>query len=145
VTPPATGWSGGLTVASDSASCRPGIGPRQHEAQALAEHALKVGQMRIGRDETNALTELGWSFLEGFIADADAFIFSRKEYIPHWVPTDKALVIPPSIDPFSAKNIELTEGQVRNALAQAGLVGNHPDPETVERATGEGNVVERNL
>ena len=88
-----------------------------------------IWRCHIGRDETNALTELGWSFLEGFIADADAFIFTRKEYIPHWVPTDKALVIPPSIDPFSAKNIDLTDGQVRNALAEAGLVGNHPDPE----------------
>jgi trehalose synthase len=86
-----------------------------------------VWRCHIGRDSGNALTELGWGFLQEFVADADAFIFSRKEYVPHWVPADKVFIIAPSIDPFSAKNIALTPEQVRNSLAQAGLVGNHPD------------------
>jgi trehalose synthase len=86
-----------------------------------------VWRCHIGRDTNDALTELGWSFLREFIQDADAFIFSRKEYVPHWVPADKVLIIAPSVDPFSAKNIALTPGQVHHSLAQAGLVGNHPD------------------
>ena len=38
---------------------------------------------------------------------ADAFVFSRHEYVPEWVARDRLVVIPPSIDPFSAKNREL--------------------------------------
>ena len=82
----------------------------------------------IGRDTSDSLTEMGWSFLREFIESADAFIFSRKEYVPHWLPLDKVAIIAPSIDPFSAKNIGLSEARVRASLAQAGLVGNHPDP-----------------
>jgi trehalose synthase len=90
--------------------------------------ARVVWRCHVGRDTTDALTEMGWSFLREFIERADAFIFSRKEYVPHWVPADKVLIIAPSIDPFSAKNIDLSEVRVRASLAQAGLVGNHPDP-----------------
>jgi trehalose synthase len=70
---------------------------------------------------------MGWAFLRGFIEEADAFIFSREQYVPHWVPDDKVMIIAPSVDPFSAKNIDLSEARVRASLAQARLVGNHPD------------------
>ncbi|HSE07357.1 MAG TPA: glycosyltransferase [Nocardioidaceae bacterium] len=90
--------------------------------------ARVVWRCHIGRDTTDALTEMGWSFLREFIEQADAFIFSRKEYVPHWVPADKVVIIPPSVDPFSAKNIDLSEARVRGSLARAGLVADHPDP-----------------
>jgi trehalose synthase len=84
-----------------------------------------VWRCHIGRETSDALTDLGWSFLRSFIEGADAFIFSRKEYVPPWVPSEKVVIIPPSIDPFSAKNTDLTERQVRAALARAGLVADH--------------------
>ncbi len=90
--------------------------------------ARVVWRCHIGRDTTDALTEMGWSFLREFIERADGFIFSRREYVPHWVPADKVLIIAPSIDPFSAKNIDLSEARVRASLAQAGLVTDHADP-----------------
>jgi len=86
-----------------------------------------IWRCHIGRDTSDALTEMGWSFLREFIESADAFTFSRKEYVPHWVPAHKVAIIAPSIDPFSAKNIALSDSRVRASLAQAGLVGNHPD------------------
>ena len=86
-----------------------------------------IWRCHIGRDTDDALTEMGWSFLRGFIEGADAFIFSRREYVPSWVPPEKVLIIPPSIDPFSAKNVDLTEAQVRASLVLSGLVSDHDD------------------
>ncbi len=88
-----------------------------------------VWRCHIGRDTSDALTDMGWAFLREFIQDADGFIFSRRAYVPDWVPADKVIIIAPSIDPFSAKNILLSESRVRASLAQAGLVGNSPDPD----------------
>ena len=87
-----------------------------------------VWRCHIGRDTTDAMTEMGWSFLREFIEHADSFVFSREAYVPHWVPADKVKIIAPSIDPFSAKNIVLSDDRVRASLAQAGLVGTDPDP-----------------
>jgi trehalose synthase len=88
-----------------------------------------VWRCHIGRDTSNLLTDLGWQFLREFIENADAFIFTREEYVPSWVPADKVVIIAPSVDPFSAKNIALSEARVRASLAQAGLSGIHPDPD----------------
>jgi trehalose synthase len=114
---------------------RPGDIVLLHDPQTagLVEGLRRLGahvvwRCHIGRDTTDALTEMGWSFLREFIEHADMFIFSRKAYVPHWVPADKAMIIAPSIDPFSAKNIDLSPARVRASLAQAGLVRNHPDP-----------------
>lgn len=88
--------------------------------RALGAHV--VWRCHIGRDVPDALTEIGWEFLRGFVEPADGFIFSRRAYVPSWVPEDKLVVIAPSIDPFSAKNLILSPERVRSTLAQAGLV-----------------------
>lgn len=88
--------------------------------QELGAHV--IWRCHIGRDTSNDLTDLGWSFLRGFIQGADGFIFSRQAYVPEWLPQERVVVIPPSIDPFSTKNIPLTDAQTRSALGQAGLV-----------------------
>ena len=75
----------------------------------------------IGRDEQNDLTRAGWGFLRPYLEPADAFVFSRREYVPDWVPQDRVWVIPPSIDPFSAKNQDLPREQVESVLVQVGL------------------------
>ncbi|HEX6247141.1 MAG TPA: glycosyltransferase [Nocardioidaceae bacterium] len=88
--------------------------------QARGAHV--IWRCHIGRDTPDALSSIGWDFLRGFIEPADAFIFSRQEYVPTWVPADKVVIIPPSIDPFSAKNIDLSQHQVLASLAQTALV-----------------------
>lgn len=87
-----------------------------------ARGAHVVWRCHIGRDTPDALSAVGWDFLRGFIEDADGFIFSRREYVPSWVPRDKVVIIPPSIDPFSAKNVDLADEQVLASLAQTALV-----------------------
>jgi trehalose synthase len=91
--------------------------------------ARVIWRCHIGRDTSNALTDLGWSFLRDFIRGADAFVFTREAYVPSWVPAHKVVIIAPSVDPFSAKNIALSEARVLASLAQAGISGIHPDPD----------------
>lgn len=91
--------------------------------------ATVVWRCHIGRDTTDELTDRGWEFLRPHIEHADGFIFSRRAYVPDWLPPEKVVVIAPSIDPFSAKNVELTGPQVTASLAYAGLVGTATDPD----------------
>ena len=81
-----------------------------------------VWRCHIGRDTPTPLTDIGWGFLRPHIEAADAFIFSRRAYAPAWVPGDRLWVIPPSLDPFSAKNAELSPADVDAALREASLV-----------------------
>jgi len=81
-----------------------------------------VWRCHIGYDESNAHTEQAWDFLRRYVEDADAFVFSRRVYAPGWVDASRLVVIPPSIDPFSAKNAALGPDDVATVLARAGLV-----------------------
>ncbi|MGH3333437.1 MAG: glycosyltransferase [Nocardioidaceae bacterium] len=92
-------------------------------ADGLREDGAHViWRSHIGRDEPNEFTDAGWSFLRGFIHRADGYIFSRQQYVPDWLPPERVEIIPPSVDPFSAKNVRLTAAQTRAALGHAGLV-----------------------
>ena len=92
----------------------------------------------IGRDTENDHTRLGWSFLRPYVEHADAFVFSRREYAPDWMPEDRLWVIPPSIDPFSAKNQDLSQEQVESVLVHVGLAqdGAERPPATFTRRDG---------
>jgi trehalose synthase len=93
--------------------------------------ATVVWRCHIGADRANQHTDRGWAFLRPFAEAADACVFSRREYAPGWLPPQRVVVIPPSLDPFSAKNAQLTADDVRAALHQAGLVS---------RLTGNGTL-----
>jgi trehalose synthase len=87
-----------------------------------------VWRCHVGSDESNDHTNEAWAFLRPYIEDADAFVFSRRAYAPHWVDGSRLVAIPPSIDPFSAKNAALDASDVATVLARAGLVsGGDPD------------------
>jgi trehalose synthase len=49
-------------------------------------------------------------------------VFSRREYVPSWIPAEKVWVIPPSIDPFSPKNQDLDADAVQAILATLGVL-----------------------
>ena len=92
-------------------------------AGALQEvGAHVVWRCHVGKDTATEQTDLGWRFLEPYVTAADAVIFSRAEYVPDWVDQARLRVIPPSLDPFSAKNAELQKEDVAATLHQAGLV-----------------------
>ncbi len=76
-----------------------------------------VWRCHVGRDTCNDETDEAWAFLRPYIERADAFVFSRQEYVPDWVDRARLVIIPPSIDPFSAKNRELDPPTVSAILA----------------------------
>lgn len=65
-----------------------------------------------------------WEFLRRFIEKYDCSVFSSPKFarelnIPRFL-------IPPSIDPFSEKNRELTEPEIQSVLQKYGIDGNKP-------------------
>lgn len=90
---------------------------------ALQDRGLHVvWRCHVGAEHSNDHTDRGWAFLRPFVEAADAWVFSRREYAPAWLPVQRVWVIPPSLDPFSAKNAEMADSAVRAALDRAGLV-----------------------
>jgi trehalose synthase len=102
--------------------------------------AKVVWRCHIGRDTPNALTDAGWAFLQPLIADADAFVFSRRSYAPAWIRSEKLHVITPSIEPFSAKNAPLTDAEVEATLGYAGLLEGTADPGAVTFVRRDGTL-----
>jgi trehalose synthase len=99
-------------------------------ATALSEAGLHViWRCHIGADRHNNWTEEAWSFLHPHIDAADAVVFSRAAYTPPQVPRAKVAVIPPSIDPFSPKNQDLSADTRQQILRRIGLLASgHDDP-----------------
>ena len=84
--------------------------------------ATVVWRCHIGVGWENEATRAGWDFLRPHLSQADGFVFSRREYVPSWLPQDKVWVIPPSIDPFSPKNQDLDAPTVQAILARLGVL-----------------------
>lgn len=64
----------------------------------------------------------GLGFLRELVEPAQACIFSRESFAPDWVDRRWLRVIPPSLDPFSAKNCDLDDREVDGLVHQEGLV-----------------------
>ena len=90
-------------------------------AQFAEAGARVVWRCHVGRDGTNEWTDEAWSFLRPHLAACEAFIFSRRQYVPDWIDEAKVHVVPPSIDPFSPKNQEMADAEVVLALRRIGL------------------------
>jgi trehalose synthase len=92
-------------------------------ARALRERGAEVvWRCHVGSDERNERTEEAWAFLREAVAAAHACIFSRAEFAPDWVDRRWLRIVPPSLDPFSPKNIGLGPGQVAELVHREGLV-----------------------
>jgi trehalose synthase len=90
---------------------------------SLTEAGARVAwRSHIGVDWENDATRGAWSFLRPYLALAERFVFTRREYAPSWIPAEKAAIIPPSIDPFSPKNQQLDAGVVQGILASIGVL-----------------------
>jgi trehalose synthase len=92
-------------------------------AAAVARGGAHVAwRCHIGVDWENDATRGAWSFLRPHLAAAEGYVFSRREYVPPWVPGEKVAIIPPSVDPFSPKNQYLDDDTVRGILARIGVL-----------------------
>ncbi len=106
---------------------------------ARATGAAVVWRCHVGRDSPNEHTREGWEFVRPYVEDVDAYVFSRAEFAPEWIDRRRLHVIPPSIDPFSAKNQPVDAPAVRSILQFVGLLGGSADPPTVPFARRDGS------
>ena len=109
--------------------------------------AVVVWRCHVGLDTPNANAREAWRFLRGWIQEADAWIFSRRQFVWEDLDADRAHIIAPTIDAFSPKNQILEPVVVASILATSGLVDAPPDPEpgpVFERQDGSrGHVTHR--
>ena len=108
---------------------RPGDYLLLHDPQTagLAEAARRAGakvvwRCHVGIDGANEYSRAGWDFLRPYLEYLDAYVFSCAQFAPSWIPRDRLFVIPPSIDPFSAKNEQISEVDADAILSHVGLV-----------------------
>jgi trehalose synthase len=112
---------------------RPGDVVLLHDPQTagLAEPLVRAGALvvwrcHIGADWENDATRAGWDFLRPHLTSAHGYVFSRRGYVPAWLPEGKVSIIPPSIDPFSPKNQDLDRATVQGILATLGMLDGAP-------------------
>jgi len=98
-----------------------------------------VWRCHIGRDAPNEWTERAWSFLRPYLEPVETYVVSRHAFAPPWAHPDTTHVIPPSIDPFSAKNEPMSHRNVRLALAYVGVLDGDGSPPTIRFARRDGS------
>ncbi len=81
-----------------------------------------VWRCHVGLDRPTVWADRAWGFLRPYVEQADAFVFSRREFAPDWIDPRRLAVVPPSIDPFTPKNEELSGDVVLAMLATSGLL-----------------------
>lgn len=104
-----------------------------HDPQTLGlvKPAVEAGvqvvwRCHVGTEERNVYSERAWEFLRPYVEAAPAVVFSRAGYVPDYVDPARVAIIPPAIDPFSAKNEDLTDDTVTAVLRRIGYVQNGP-------------------
>ena len=88
--------------------------------------ARVVWRCHIGVGWENDATRAAWDFLRPYLAAVHGFVFTRRQYVPSWIPAEQAWIIPPSIDPLSAKNQQLDAATVQAILATIGVLDSQP-------------------
>jgi trehalose synthase len=116
-------------------------------AEIAGRDITLVWRCHVGIDQQNGHSALGWEFLRPYLEYVDAFVFSRAEFAPPFVPRDRVVVIPPSIDPFSAKNEPISRNDAIRILQYVGLLdgGSGQPVVTFTRRDGSPGRVDRHV
>lgn len=133
------------------AALRPGDVAVLHDPQTLglapvlrAHGVTVVWRCHIGVDTGNEITAEAWEFLSPYLDAVRAFVFSRSQYRPSIIDERLVTVISPSLDPLSAKNVALDDGEAAAVVRYCGLVGEPTGaPPTFVRRDGSAGVVLR--
>ena len=73
----------------------------------MAAERSTLIEKHIGVDEPNDVARTGWKVLRPYLMPAKAWVFSRQAYVWDGLDANRVHVIPPCIDAFSSKNLEL--------------------------------------
>ncbi|TMD94335.1 MAG: glycosyltransferase [Chloroflexi bacterium] len=85
-----------------------------------------VWRSHIGVDTPGEVVRRAWAFLLPYVGGADALVFSRRTYAWDGLERSRVEIIPPCIDPFAAKNRDMSELEVSKVLEQASLPNRGP-------------------
>jgi trehalose synthase len=112
---------------------------------ARSHGAAVIWRCHVGLDHPNELARDAWDFLHPYVAGADAYVFSRESFAWEGLDGDRIVVIPPSIDVFAPKNLDLPAETVVAVLRACGVVsdGDEPAPATFVRQDGTPGRVHR--
>jgi trehalose synthase len=108
-----------------------------------ATGATVVWRCHVGLDLPNDLARRAWDFLREYVSDADACVFSRREFAWEGLREDRLWVIPPTIDAFSPKNQDLDSKTVAAIVGVAGLGPPSPRVGVFHRQDGSRARVDR--
>jgi trehalose synthase len=117
---------------------RPGDVVVLHDPQAaglagpLVDAGMRVVWVcHVGVDAPTDIVRSAWDFLREEVEPAHAYVFSRRGYVWEGLARRKAKVIPPCIDPTSAKNVELGPSDIDAVLGTAGVLSTFEPKEAV--------------
>ena len=96
-----------------------------HDPQAAAirhfhgsDHAKWVWRCHIDTSQPNGEV---WDFLNPFVEDYDAAVFTMPQFVPPHLALRRVSIIPPAIDPLSPKNMPLPDKLARQILGWIGV------------------------
>lgn len=89
--------------------------------------ARVIWRCHVGLDTPNQAAREAWSFLDPYVAEADAYVFSRGRFLWENLDPSRSFTIPPVINPVAPKNQELSQPTVSGILATIGI---QPDGRT---------------
>jgi trehalose synthase len=116
-----------------------GLIPHVHSADVRV-----VWRCHIGVDTPGELARGAWDFLRPYIGEADAYVFSRRNFVWDGLESGRLWIVPPSIDIFSPKNEDLPDEAARSILAVIGLAaGDHFTQARFRRMDGSVERVDR--
>jgi trehalose synthase len=122
---------------------RPGDVVVIHDPQAaglvppLAHHgAVVIWRSHVGVDEPNDVARSAWNFLRPYLDLARAYVFSRQRYAWEGLDPSRVNVIAPTIDPFSVKNLDMSDESVERILRAAGIAAGTDGYATFPRVDG---------
>ncbi|MCW3063597.1 MAG: glycosyltransferase [Solirubrobacterales bacterium] len=87
-----------------------------------AAGAVVIWRCHVGLDQPNDLAREAWAFLRPYLAEADAYVFSREAFAWEGLDSDRIVVIHPTIDAFAPKNVDLDRQTVAAILAACGVI-----------------------
>ena len=102
-----------------------------------------IWRCHVGLDVPNDLAREAWWFLEPYVLQADAYVFSREAFVWDHLDPARRAIIAPSIDVFAPKNAELAPDAVDAVLVAAGLRSGHEDTPSFQRLDGRVGQVRR--
>ena len=80
-----------------------------------------IWRCHVGLDHPNDHARAAWAFLDDYVRQADAYVFSRRAFVWDGLDQAKLWVVAPSIDAFSPKNQEMEPDAVAAILDRIGL------------------------